>query len=151
MEAIRADLAALGLKAGRIVSSDLTRAVETAQILADGLGGQVSLDVRLREQSLGVLEGRSYEQSWAVAAGTDWSDPTLPVGGGESLMQVYDRMRAAIDEVTRDCVAVLVSHGDAIRAAVAYLTGVRPADTPWLAVPNGAVARIHRDLAWLGQ
>jgi len=54
---IASDLAAVGLSVGRIITSDLTRAIETAQILTARLGGTVSQDVRLREQNVGALEG----------------------------------------------------------------------------------------------
>ena len=145
------DLAVLGVPAARIVSSDLVRALQTAEILAVHLGGEVRLDARLREQNLGTLEGRSYEETWAVAAQIDWSDPTIPVAGGESLMEVYDRMGAVLSDLDRGTVAVLVSHGDAIRAAVAYLHGVKPHEAPWVDVPNGAVTRIDDDLTWLGR
>ena len=148
---ISADLATLALPVTRIISSDLVRAAQTAQIHSDHLGPEVNLDPRLREQNLGALEGRSYEETWAVAARIDWSDPTIPVAGGESLMDVYDRMSAALSDLTRGTTSVLVSHGDAIRAAVAYLRGVKPHEAPWVDVPNGAVARIGDDLTWLGQ
>lgn len=148
---ISGDLAALAPPVTRIISSDLVRATQTAGIHSGHLGAQVKLDARLREQNLGALEGRSYEETWAVAAQTDWSDSTIPVAGGESAMDVYDRMGAVLRELDRGTVSVLVSHGDAIRAAIAYLRGVKPHEAPWVDVPNGAVARIDDDITWLGQ
>jgi probable phosphoglycerate mutase len=145
------DLSASGLPVTRIVSSDLVRAVQTAETLADPLRAEVTLDARLREQNLGALEGRSYEETWAVAAQVDWSDPTVPVAGGESLMEVHDRMGAVLSDLHRGAVSVLVSHGDAIRAAVAYLRCEKPHEAPWVDVANGAVARIDDQLTWLGQ
>jgi probable phosphoglycerate mutase len=134
----------------RIVSSDLGRALETADVLAQRLGGEVELDERLREQHLGSLEGHGYDKTWAVAAGHDWSDPTLPVAGGESLQDVHDRMAAVLAELDRNRVTVLVSHGDAIRAGVAHLNGIEPHRAPWVEVPNGAVARVDGTVSWLG-
>jgi probable phosphoglycerate mutase len=137
--------------APRIVSSDLQRARETAEIHARRLGSAVVLDERLREQCLGTLEGRGYDETWAVAAELDWSDPTEPVGGGESLQDVHDRMAAVLHGIDRSRVTVLVSHGDAIRAALAHLHGLEPHRAPWVEVPNGAVARIDEGVTWLGQ
>jgi probable phosphoglycerate mutase len=134
----------------RIVSSDLVRARETADVLAQRMGGEVELDERLREQHLGSLEGRAYDDTWAVAAMHDWSDPTLPVAGGESLQDVHDRMAAVLAEADRSRVTVLVSHGDAIRAAIAHLNGLEPHQSPWVEVPNGAVARLDGTISWLG-
>ena len=146
---IRADLDALGLRGGRVLTSDLARAVETAEVIASALGVGVEPEPRLREQHLGWLEGRSYEQTWAAADEHDWSDPALPVAGGESPLDVHDRMGAVLAELDPGVVTVLTSHGDAIRAAVAWLAGVPPHEAPWVEVPNGAVARWDGDLTWL--
>lgn len=148
---IARDVDARGLSVRRVVTSDLVRARETAEVLAArlGLGGELVLDTRLREQHLGSLEGCSYEETWAAAARIDWSDPTVPIAGGESLMDVYERMAAVIDEITSDAVSVLVSHGDSIRALLAYLRGVQPHQSTWVDVPNGAVVRWAGQFSWL--
>jgi probable phosphoglycerate mutase len=145
-----ADLAARDTAVRRIVSSDLVRAVETAQVLGEALGAPVTLDPRLREQHLGALEGRGYDDTWAAAEAFDWSDPTLPIAGGESLMDVHLRMADVLGSVDPTAVTVLVSHGDAIRAAVAHLHGVAPHEADWVDVPNGAVARVDDGITWLG-
>jgi probable phosphoglycerate mutase len=146
---IRADLDPdLGVDVVR--TSDLVRARETAEILVDLLGGELFLDVRLREQHLGDLEGRSYAETWAAAEAHDWSDPHLPVAGGESPHELRQRMAEAIEALDRTRLTVLVSHGDAIRAAVAHLAGHSPATAPWVDVPNGSVARVSDSgVAWL--
>ncbi|MFZ5870242.1 MAG: histidine phosphatase family protein [Actinomycetota bacterium] len=150
-ETIASDAARLGLGVGRLVTSDLTRAVETADIIAARLGATPTYDARLREQHLGALQGRRYEETWAAAGTLDWSDPTQPVCGGESPMDVYERMGAVLDGLDRSAVTVLVSHGDSIRAAVAHLNGVKPDEADWVDVPNGAVARVHDAVTWLGE
>ncbi|WP_460870778.1 histidine phosphatase family protein [Nocardioides pakistanensis] len=150
-ELIASDLAGLGLVAARLICSDLTRAAETAAVIGRRLQLTPESDLRLREQHLGDLEGRTYEETWAAAETFDWSDPTQPLAGGESLMDVYDRMGAVLGDLDRGCVSVLVSHGDAIRSAVAYLQGMKPHEAAWVDVPNGAVARIDDGLTWLGQ
>ncbi|WP_182481321.1 histidine phosphatase family protein [Nocardioides immobilis] len=147
---IAADLAGLGVAAERLISSDLTRAMETAKVIGRWLELTVESDPRLREQHLGELEGRSYEETWAAAETFDWSDPTQPIAGGESLMDVYERMAAVLEEVDPTSVTVLVSHGDAIRAMIAYLNGAKPHKSNWIDVPNGAVARVDGAITWLG-
>lgn len=149
---IAADLAPRGGRVSRIVSSDLVRATETAGILAASLGAGVTHDIRLREQALGRLEGRSYDETWSAAAEFDWSDPAQPIAGGESLYDVHDRMAAVLDEVwSTEGPIVLVSHGDAIRVAISHLHGVNPHETEWVEVANGAVGRIDAGITWLGQ
>ena len=146
---IAADVAAAGVGVDRIITSDLVRAVETAEIVAARLGVPVVVDPRLREQHLGSLEGRSYEETWAIADELDWSDPYAPIAGGESLMDVYERMAAVLTDLDASRTTVLVSHGDAIRSALAYLQGVKPHEAPWVEVGNGAVARVGEDTGWL--
>jgi broad specificity phosphatase PhoE len=146
---IRADLGPSG-RADVVRTSDLVRARETADILAAELGGLLIPDVRLREQHLGRLQGRSYAETWAAADQHDWSDPHLPVAGGESPHQLRRRVSEALDAVDPATVTVLVSHGDAIRAAVAHVVDVPPHAAPWVDVPNGAVARVAAGvLTWL--
>jgi len=145
-----ADLAGLGLAAGRVISSDLVRAVETADIVGDRLGLSHELDRRLREQHLGWLEGRRYDETWAVADAHDWSDPTLPIAGGEAPAVFHDRIAAVLADVDPETVTVLVTHGDAIRAAAACLAGHRPNDAPWRKVENGAVLRYDGTITEIG-
>ncbi|WP_158630650.1 histidine phosphatase family protein [Nocardioides daphniae] len=126
----------------RITSSDLTRALETAEVVGRRLGVPVLEDPRLREMALGSLEGLSYEETWRAAEEHDWSDLHLPVGGGESPAQVRSRMAAVLSEARADAArgipVVLVTHGDAIRHAADVLRDPQKTGD-WLEVPNGAV------------
>ncbi len=81
---IASDVANHGVAVRRIVTSDLVRAVETADILVMELGAEVVCDPCLREQGLGLLEGRSYDETWAAVHRHDWSDPSLSLTGGGS-------------------------------------------------------------------
>lgn len=142
------DLAERRERLERLVTSDLARALETARIIGDALGVLALPDPRLREQGLGRLEGRGYDETWAVANHHDWSDPTLPVAGGESVAALHARIAAVLGELVPGRPTVLVSHGDAIRAALAQIAGTEPAATPWVPVPNGAVFRVHGGGGW---
>ena len=151
---IAADLFGLRCALDVVRTSDLVRAVETATIIQEQVGGTLVVDRRLREQHLGSLEGKGYEETWAVAAELDWSDPELPIAGGESVARVRDRMAAVLAATDRDRATVLVTHGDAMRLAIAHLThlaGREPQQAAWVAVPNGAVARVaDGGVRWLG-
>ena len=148
---ITADLKARKVDPPRIVSSDLVRARQTASIIGERIGVAVLTDPRLREQHLGSLEGKSYDETWAAADDHDWSDPTLPIAGGESLMDVYHRMAAVLTGVPDDQPTILVSHGDSIRAAIAHLHALLPHESSWVDVSNGSVARVAEDIVWLAQ
>ena len=102
-------------------SSDLSRARETAEIVAARIGLEPQLDARLREASRGVWEGRLFidverEQpelfrAW-MRAGDGFRFP-----GGESLVEQQQRVSAALDEIrgTAQLPALVVCHGGSIR------------------------------------
>jgi glucosyl-3-phosphoglycerate phosphatase len=131
----QARTAALALAAFRpslIVSSDLERAADTARALASRVGKQVRYDERLREIHAGLWQGMTAgdvaeqfpEEHAALAAGQDIRRGVY----GESLSQVGERTRAAVDELLAevapgDC-AVVVTHGVSGRAVVASLVGL---------------------------
>ncbi len=112
----------------RIVSSDLSRALETAQILADAMGAEVVTDARWRERSYGVWEGLPEDVREADHADEyqRWVQGHEPnVEGYEMNHAVRDRALAAIDEITADeGTHVVVSHGSTTRVAVGALLGV---------------------------
>lgn len=134
--------------AANVLSSDLTRATQTAEILAAELGVAVRTDERLREQSYGVLEGRLTADLRAepVPEGAHITD--IAWGGGESIADVYARVRQLLVELrTVGQDTILVTHGDTIRVAncvIDQLSQGEPADMPhrlvsWTAVGNGSV------------
>lgn len=149
-ELIVGDLA--GEPCPRIVSSDLVRAAETAEIIAarltetQGETVAISYDKRLREHALGVLEGQPYEEGWSMADHPDWLDPQVRVGGGETVQEVYERIGSLLEETTGP--VVLVSHGDTIRAAYAWLRGLPVTEGSGVHITNGAVLRAD-ELRWL--
>ncbi len=106
----------------RILSSDLGRAVATAQPLANLLGLSVEPDARLRELSFGILEGKTVAECEAAdpESVARWRsgdfDAALP--GGESRRSLMQRTRAVLDEITASPHAhiALFSHGGALNA-----------------------------------
>jgi broad specificity phosphatase PhoE len=131
-----------------IVSSDLSRARETADIIGATLGIQVAyVDADLRERMFGVFEGltraeceRLHPEAWRA-----WVDEQRPAAGVEAPEIVAARMNAAIgraaERVARDdAPALVVTHGGALRSAVRLATGVHPAP-----IANGAIWRIEWD------
>ncbi len=133
-----------------VLTSDLTRAIQTADIIADAFGAVRETDPRLREQHQGVLQGRLSVEAAAALADVDWSDPDVRVDGGESTAQVYDRMVEAVTPLVERLRpdSIVVSHGDAIRLALAWASGCGPGDAPWVEVLNGGVFAIRSDRSW---
>jgi broad specificity phosphatase PhoE len=131
----QADLVAAALSAGRgagedadaaavrIISSPLLRALQTAE----RLGAPVEIDDRWIELDYGTYDGVPLADIPVEAWSTWRKDPTFAPPGGESLVDLGHRVRAALDdlaEVARDRDVIVVSHVSPIKAAVAWALGV---------------------------
>jgi len=128
-----------------VVASDLSRAHETARIVAVELGLAVAyVDPGLRERAFGVFEGLTREEcetlhaeAWAA-----WLESKRPPQGGEAHEVLTARVVSAVCRVaervaTEEAPALVVTHGAALRALVTQATGEVPPP-----VKNGAVWRI---------
>ncbi|HUE38168.1 MAG TPA: histidine phosphatase family protein [Candidatus Binatia bacterium] len=110
----------------RIVSSDIARARESAEILAQRLRLPIESSAELREVDVGDAKGFSYAD-----AATRWPEVFNPDGlgrfpGGESFAGVADRATAYLRSVvTSDTGTVLVvTHGGVVRGVLARLLGL---------------------------
>jgi broad specificity phosphatase PhoE len=131
-----------------LCASDLSRARETAEIVASRIGLKVRLDARLREANRGEWEGhlfpdieRSDPERFAawMRAGADWRFP-----GGESLKEQQDRVSAALSDIhaTGELPALVVCHGGSIRV-ILCLRDPRGLDAfQTFKVPNVALLRL---------
>lgn len=115
----------------RIVASDLSRARDTAQVLADLTGVSVRTDPRLREFDLGAREGMSTEQSFArfgdeMAAWQRGEEARF--GDSETLSESAQRFAAALSSVAEATgsaeVSVVVAHGGVMRAGICAWLGL---------------------------
>ncbi|GAB3757929.1 hypothetical protein GCM10027599_24630 [Yimella radicis] len=144
LAAARTLRAAIGAQSAQIVSSDLVRAQQTAQIIGAALDLPVRTDVRLREQGLGEMEGRLARELTAQPAPEGVPVEEVRWGGGESLLDVHRRLSALMAELATAPTEhlVLVTHGDTLRMALAVLAGRTHRQLDWdLAVDNGSVHR----------
>lgn len=130
-QAARAAALLAGFSPSAIVASDLVRARETAQALADVTGLPIATDPRLREIDVGVWQGLTFDEvaeRYPVEA-ANWRDGgDGRRGGGESLVEVGERAVAAVDDallkLADDGTLVVVTHGAAGRAIVASMIGL---------------------------
>ena len=137
------------VKIQAIYSSDLQRALQTAEALARKKELIVQIDPRLREIHQGEWQGLKIEEietRYAQAFQERKQNPLyVAPPGGETALQVQDRVLEALREISlhhvQDTVAV-VSHGFSIAVALAWFYG-RSIDNVWELVPkNGAVIEI---------
>ena len=106
-----------------LASSDLSRARETAEIIADVLGIEVLRSyATLRERSYGEAEGMTDTEF--LARWGSWHTAEIP--GAEEWPDVTSRAIDAMRQVIRD---VIVAHGALIRAVLRHATaGLHPED-----------------------
>jgi broad specificity phosphatase PhoE len=142
-QADRAARELAGLRPGALVSSDLRRAVQTAEHCATATGLPFTTTPALREQGYGSLEGRPSRELWEVV---DWSDPHWAAKGGESLAELHGRVAAYLKHLCAEPpaeVIALVTHGDTIRAAQAVAAGLGADAMPPVTPHNGTVTRLE--------
>ncbi len=131
----RAQAGALGARLAdepldAVWSSDLRRALETAQIVCAGRDLDMQVTDELREIDVGRWEGlasaeiaeREPETAAALARGED-----LPRGGAETVAAFQERVVAGFERAARSCpggTLLLVVHGGVIKVLLAHLLGM---------------------------
>jgi len=103
-----------------IVSSPLSRALQTAQTIAGATGiDPIRLEPDIRERGYGDAEGLTLEEREARWSGTDWPN-----------LEPYEAMQlrgvAALDRIATDHAGLrvlVVCHGGLMNAVLAYHTG----------------------------
>lgn len=136
-----------------IYSSDLLRAVQTAKPLARETGLEITRTAALRERSVGLLEGLTFEEA-AAAHPEEYAallrrDFEHVLAGGESYRQLLDRAAAEVDRAVerhRGGTLALFSHTGTICILALHLMGAldAPALKPvWLSSSNCGVTRFE--------
>lgn len=108
---------------GALYTSDLKRALETAELLTERLGFAAVADPRLRERSIGAWQGLTREEM------REWykddydrlqADPeNFQIPGGESRQDVKKRMMTVFDEIlaqSRAETVGIITHTTAVHA-----------------------------------
>lgn len=114
-----------------IYASDLSRASQTATIIAQTLGLPYTKDARLREICKGIFEGKVYDEvkeKYPLELQQDHDDPVNSrTPGAETVAEVAARMRAAADDIAARHPGgriLLVSHGLAVSTLYCQANGI---------------------------
>ena len=134
-----------------IYASDLRRAIETATPLARRTGTTLETTEALRERSVGVMEGLTFEEAaeqhpeqYQALLRRDFDHVLL---GGESYRQMLDRAAGKLDEVIekhRGGQIAIFTHTGTICILILHLMGAL--DAPelkpvWIATANCGLSR----------
>ncbi len=106
----------LGIK--RIVSSDLSRAAETAGIIASQLNITVEYDPRLREYNFGDLGKMQPGQIDLDIIGVLLSTPQKI--NAEPIPDMFARVAGFLNEIDKNQNTLVVSHGGTMRVMMYY-------------------------------
>ncbi|WP_418156618.1 2,3-diphosphoglycerate-dependent phosphoglycerate mutase GpmB [Pantoea agglomerans] len=142
-----------------IIASDLGRTRRTAEIIADACGCSVTLDPRLRELNMGVLEKRpldgltAEEEQWRATLVNGTVGGRIPEG--ESMTEMATRMHAALNaclDLPAGSRPLLVSHGMALGALVSTILGLPAYAERRLRLRNCSLSRVdYQQSAWLAE
>ena len=140
-----------------VIASDLGRTRRTAEIIADACGCGVTLDARLRELDMGVLEQRhldsltSEEEEWRRLVVNGTPDGRIPQG--ESMQELSERMHAALAaclDLPPGSRPLLVSHGIALGCLVSTILGLPAHAERRLRLRNCSISRVdYQESLWL--
>jgi probable phosphoglycerate mutase len=133
-----------------VYSSDLGRAQQTAQSIADMTGVPVVPDEGLRERGFGMFEGKTIteiHENWPDQAQNwrkripEWAPPE----GGESLLQLRERVTRTLHALASRHPGeqiVVVAHGGVLDALYRVATGQEVNSPRTWELPNGAINRL---------
>ena len=136
------------------VSSDLDRALTTAQLIHGSRPSPLYSTTALRERDYGHLSGLTGDEMHAKSpvefAALKARDPDTVIQGGESLIQFNQRVVACVDALHKAHTGqtlLLVAHGGVLDNIYRHCTG-EPLDKPraWL-LPNCGIhlVDLHAD------
>lgn len=125
-----------------IHSSDLLRARQTAQPIAEALHLPVQIDPRLREINQGEWEGQLVEDIRRRYASL-WAQRTVDPAGirppdGETVAEVAERVQAAIHDIARRTSSgpvLIVSHGLSLATIICRVQNI-PIGKAYTVIPD---------------
>ena len=134
-----------------IYASDLKRAWETAQIIADKNGLKVSPEPCLRELKFGVLEGLTFDEAESrypemIAAWLE--DYSNTPEGAETINSFNTRIASLVDDLKQnhaEQVVLLVGHGGSLSEMLRVVLGLSREKRWYLEMGNASLSEVSID------
>lgn len=131
-----------------IYSSDLGRALESAEIIQEQTGLPIKTHKDLRERHLGILQeltikefAQKFPREYEKFRG---NDPLYVIPGGESAQERYDRGIRAFNEIeqqNRGKKIIVVTHGGILESFFRFVIGFPPERQRTFSLYNGSLNR----------
>jgi broad specificity phosphatase PhoE len=134
-----------GVQVGRVLSSPMARALDTARLA--GFGDRVELVDTLRELDYGEYEGLTTKEIREHRPGWDLFRDGCP--GGETVADVAERVRPLLAEIGRgDQTVVLFGHGHGLRILATTYLGLEPANARHLVLDTASLSLLGSEHDW---
>ena len=147
-----------GERIARVWTSDMSRAVQTGEIVAARLGVDVVVRKGLREFGVGAAAGTTGDPDPFAETFAAWlrGDLAARIPGGESGAEVLERYEAVLEEIVdshRGESVLVVSHGGVMCMALSALArNLSPSHSRDLPMPNGGVVAMEADVdGWVAR
>ena len=133
-----------------VYSSDLKRAVSTAEVVSSGHKAELVICPELREISYGDLEGLTFEEIKKkhpeVAESITNFNLSLSFPGGESFTEFITRTLRFLDKLnehTQEQTVLIASHGGPLTTLVCELLGIGQSHWRSFHIDNASLSIIH--------
>ena len=132
-----------GLHIDEILYSPLSRAADTAKAIAAATGLPARCEPRLREQCFGKYEGTPRDGAEFRISKTHFADR---YDGGESMMQLAQRIYNLLDELKQDDKTyLLVAHNGIARVVESYFHNMTNAEYAAFGIKNCELRKFDFD------
>ena len=135
------NILAEGIKADEILTSPLSRAADTAQLISEMTGIPCRVEPRLIEQNFGKWEGTPRNGEDFKRAKEDF---VCSYEGGESMLRLAQRIYNLLDDIKAEAdekTYILVAHNGIARVVQSYFTDMTNEEYAAFGVKNCAVVR----------
>ncbi|WP_397273694.1 histidine phosphatase family protein [Pandoraea pnomenusa] len=151
-ERVAREVRARGTVFDHVLTSDLRRAVQTAEPVARACGLPLVRTPQLRERHYGAFETHVPDEIQALYpqdyARWQSRDPDFVIPGGESTRGFHERITAFVEQLLRDHAGqrlALVAHGGVLDCCYRLATGLALGEPRTHALLNASVNRLAYD------
>ena len=123
--ALAATFAGLGVTS--VLTSPVQRARETADQIATHIGLAAKVEPGLEEIDFGAWAGQTFDALTGAPGWLNWNNARgiAATPAGDTMLKVQARAIAALTPLQRnDSLTIAVTHGDVIKAVIAYALGM---------------------------
>lgn len=131
-----------------VYASDLKRALQTAQVIAEKSGLEVTPEPRLRELKFGVLEGLTFDEAqeqYPEMMAAWLEDFNRPPEGAETIEIFFARIVSLLDELKQkheEQVVLLVAHGGPLSEILRVVLGLSREKRWYLEMENASLSEV---------